>query len=241
VADLWGPLPVPNVAPAAGEAPSDPALSYLLAFLKAFLQDDGNATGAWTRAGVAPNIPIVRSVFPYDPSEGGFLETQLPALYGWRSEMQAPEQIADGVRTRVSTLALLWVFPPAQGPTQRVRESITNAIASAVDLAIERGRTPRFKVTGDTDPRSAAEGSDVWRFMAFWHLRLGVVRPAKLDVPVTTAGKTETRHYDAVALNLTLEEDLTLDMGRFDALAGLDLKIENAADVLVGEDLIPPV
>ncbi len=237
--DHWGALPIPNAAPAAGEAPGDPALTYLLGFLKAFLQDDANATGAWTRAGIAPAIPIIRKAFPYDPSEGGFVETALPALYGWRSEMQAPEQLADTVRVRASTIALLWVFPPATQATQMVRESITNAIASAIDLAIERGRTPAFIVAGDTDPLAATQGSDVWRWMAFWHLRMGVARPAKLDVPAADGSKT--RHYDAIAMTVLLEEDLSIDMSRYAALAGLDLIVENEAGAVVGEDLLPHV
>ena len=155
--------------------------------------------------------------------------------------MQPPEQIADAYRTRTSTITLLWVMPPAQDAAARARQPITNALASGIDLAIERGRTPSFVVPGDPDPLAATQGSDVWHWMAFWQLRMGTARPAALDVPVTTAKGTETRHYDAVLFTLTLEEDLTLDMSRFDALAGLDLRVTNADDVLVGEDLVPPV
>jgi hypothetical protein len=239
--DHWGALPLPAVAPATGAAPGDPALTYLLGFLKAFLQDDANLTAAWTIAGVAPSQPIVNRAFAHDPNEGAFNEASLPALYGWRSEMQAPEQLADDVRTRASTITLLWVFPMATQANQAVRRPIFNAIAHAVDLAVERGRTPSFVVPGDTDPNAAFLGSNVWTWMAFWQLRMGAARPAKLDVPVKTATATEIRHYDAIQITLSLEEDLSVDMSRYDALAGLDLKLEDDAAVVLAEDLIPPV
>lgn len=240
-ADKWGPLAIPALAPTAGQAPGDPALTYLLGFLKAFLQDDANVTAAWTLAGVAPTLPIVKSAFAHDPNEGAFNEASLPALYGRRSEMLPPEQIADGIRTRVSTITLLWVFPPATQATQAVRRPIMNAIAHAVDLAVERGRTPSFVVPGDTDPNATLLGSNVWTWMAFWQLRMGAARPAKVDVPVKTAKGIETNRYDALQITLSLEEDLSIDMRRYDALKGLDLRLENDAGDVLAEDLIPPV
>jgi hypothetical protein len=242
VAEHYGPLAIPAQAPAAGQAVGDPALSYLLAFLKAFMQDDGGVTAAWTVSGVAPGIPVVRGVYPYDPTEGGFVENQLPALYGWRSEILPPEQLADDVRIRTSTVTLLWVFPfTPQGAVQMRRESMTNAIHAAVDRAIERGRTPSFKVTGDTDTNAATLGSFAWNWMAFWQLRVGGARPAKLDIAITGAkGERETRHYDAVQMTLSVDEELTFDLSAYAPLAGLDLIIHRPDGTTEGEDLIPP-
>jgi hypothetical protein len=239
--DLWGPLPIPNVPPEEGEAAGDPLLSTLLSYLRAFLVDDDNGEAAWDAPGVAPRMAFMQKVFAHDPRRREFNERDLPSLYGWRSEMQAPDQVADDIRTRVSVLTLLWVFPTAPQAFQASRDPMINAIGHGVDLAIERGRTPSWVVAGDPDPLAAMFGSLVWTFLSVARLNAGTVRPAALDVPVKGG---EMRSYAAVEMTITVEEILTIDLTRFDAMAGggLDLKlVDTTGAILLAEDLVPPV
>jgi len=238
MADLWGALPIPNVAPEEGQAAGDPLLTYLLSYLFAFLVEDDNGEAAWTALGVAPGYPFMQRALPFDPRRRGFNEKDLPSLYGWRSEMQPPEQIADSIRTRVSTISLLWVFPFAPQAHQIGRDPIVNAIHASIDLAIERGRTPSWRVPSDTDPIAATEGSLVWHYLSVAHIRAGAARPASLDIAMDDKAKP-SKSYPAVEMSITVEEVLTLDLTRFDALAGLDLKRENDAADLLSEDLVP--
>src|SRR3954464_8415418 len=121
-----GGLSVP-LAPAATKTDTiaDPALDVVIAYFKAILM--AYADAAWKS--VAPGEPIVRRTFTHDPEEYEFVETDLPALYLFRtgSNKNAEDQ-AEDIREHTDGVRLFWIMPPASQDKQRRRAPIVAAL-----------------------------------------------------------------------------------------------------------------
>lgn len=228
--DTWGDVQIPTtgalpftpiftsawVTPATVPI-ADPTLAVILDFLATFVVSDANVNTAWTPVAGAAGTSIIKRIFPHDPSEVVFSTSHLPALYLWR-ESSKQEYAADDWLMDISQVKGLWVYPLAQQANQRARQPVINALAKAIGVAIERGRTPSWKQPTDPDPDTVSLGSLMYlygNFEAFW---LESWRMGKLLVPA--ADKTETDSYPAIDFTFTLREKLDYGLGRFPTLAG---------------------
>lgn len=149
MADTFGALALPLVAPGTGHQPGDAALGPLSSFCAAIL----NAYGTTAWQSVAPGMPCVRVVYTHDPTDYVFNERDLPALYVTRAKGKA-EWLADDWAISRDTITAWWVFPTAQQATQRVRDNITNGIVRLLQAAIARGSDPAWQWSGDARPTS---------------------------------------------------------------------------------------
>ncbi len=183
-----GALAIPLTAPAEGSTVGDPAISIFADFFKAVL--NANAPIAWTA--VMPPVvtatktvtyPVVRTVLTHDPREIEFSEADLPALYMDRTGGKAPIWQTEDWRVSPDTWTLLWVFPNAVQAKQKLRNSITNALAKIIDRAVERTRDPAYVAAGDPDPRAASIAAD----------------PDAIKTSI--AGSTATESYGGADLN----------------------------------------
>lgn len=221
MSDLFGPLPVPLVAPKTGEAVADPFISTTLSFFAAVL--NANAPAAWRAVFKdVPNAPVVKGTFTDDPEpeNGVFNESQLPALFFWRSDVRDPVYIAEDWLTQESRCTLLWVMPPAADRLKRsLRTSVINGIARTLMMMVERDCDPSWVVPGDLDPKAATRGSlfSVWG--AWMEFMVGAWKPYQLKVRMLDRG-APPRPYDAVRITCRVVERLTYDLTVFDASAG---------------------
>ncbi len=149
MADTFGALELPLVAPAPGHQPGDAALGPLSSFCAAIL----NAYGTTAWQSVAPGMPCVRTTYTHDPTDYVFNEKDLPALYLTRNRGKA-EWLADDWCISRDTIAGWWVFPPEPQAKQRVRDNITNGLVRLLQAAIARGADPAWQWSGDTRPTS---------------------------------------------------------------------------------------
>jgi hypothetical protein len=217
VADQWGPIQIPLAAGLEGDAVGDPALSTLLAFLKAYLVDDKAAEAEWNRIGVAPNQPCVKTTQVWNPSDAhgdhrgvSFNTADLPGLFAFREESKQ-EWISEDIVRDTAQVKIFWVFPIAVQGTQRVRQSFGNALVKLITVAIERGRTPSWKVAGDPDDRAADEGSLVYTFLNATAFYLTKWRPTR----VVVEGDTQKQSYAAIEITIEWLEDLEQGLDRF--------------------------
>ena len=227
MADLYGGTAIPLAVPAPADVFSDPTIQVTLAFLKAFLQADANATAMWNASGVAPGIPVVRSIVATDPSQSDqmFRTNDLPALYMWRGDEQSRiEQVADSWRVETSMLKLLWIPPTTKREISTNRNNIFNGIAKACDIALERCRTPGFTYSGDTDPRSATLGSNIHDITRAVRMRLDGWKG--VDIQLINADGSRGERYSALEMHVYLEEKLEPDTTRAtQALGGVQITI----------------
>lgn len=220
MSDTFGLPQFPLQPPTQGQAVADPALTILLSYLKAFLCDDQMATGAWQVAGVSPGNPPVVGTFPFDPEEDLFNSRDLPALYLWR-DSASNEWLAEDYLIESSTLKLLWVFPSGTPENQAVRTPFVNGLVKAIQIAIERNRTPSWKQPNDTDPDTSRYGSALGNYLGAWLLR--VDRWRRTHVVERGIDSSTRGVYTAVEVQLTLQEPWTVDItdpARFDPTSG---------------------
>lgn len=240
--DVWGAITVPTQAPSLprnpGDAysPGDPALGLYLSFLRAFLQTDGNAIALWTAVGMAPSYPAVNQIRAHNPSDTeadslgmGFNTKDLPALYMWR-ESSKHETIAEDWLMDESVAKILWVFPTAAQPQQRVRAPFASAMAKLVASAIERGRTPSWRIAGDGDPLTPTQGSFVHFFANIYSLVAVGWRPTKVVVDPVEGGKPAS--FPAVELTYELKENQQRDIGFYTFPAALSQSVANGNAIL---------
>jgi len=237
MADKWGPIQIPLAAGSPEDAVGDPALTTLLGFLLAFL--NANAVKVWNAIGVAPGLPCVKNVRPWNPSDAhgdhrglSFNTSDLPALYAWRDEAKQ-EWLAEDYLRDITTLKVLWVFPMALQAGQRVRQPFTNAITKLVAVAIERGRTPGWIVDGDPDPRAADEGSSLYTYLNDVAINLLKCRPAR----VTVEGDAKPLSYAAAELTFELLEDLEIGLDAYAETKSLRVQQSNAGGDVVDDAL----
>ena len=222
-ADVWGLISQPAQPPPPGESKGDPALWIYLQFLQAWLQTDHEATALWAAVGMAPNAPVVKAIYAHSPTDEaelyglGLSNTTLPALFMWvkgGGDSSSVEWQAEEWAVKTKDVRLLWVFPDTVQQFQRSRESFCNAMGDAIFVAIERGRTPSFKVAGDPDPLAATRGSYVHLFTAVMAMTAVKWGPAKVRInSVGPKGEGQASVIEKNALEVRFEmlENLVRD------------------------------
>lgn len=241
MSDTYGGLPIPAPAPTNPPTPSaagDPLLGWTADFVKAVL--NANAPLAWNA--VAPNTPVVKTVFLHDPRPEVFNERDLPALFVYRDEGHVADELewtADDYRFERGQIVLLWIPPTATQDKRAIRAPIVNAIGKVLDLAIERGRDPAWIVTGDTDPQAASKGSVLATWAGWASFGVKAIRRATITIPKGVDKAT----YEAVAIGCYVEELAVEDITKFDALAGVDATFKSPdqgtglGDFVLGEEI----
>lgn len=208
--DTIGGTQIPLVASAKGEVVTDPLVQVLLLFLKAYLQDDANATAAWDTVGVAPGQKVVTKTFSYDPRKAGlpFNEKDLPALYLWRGN-SVDDWEGEDRQVEVTQLHLFWVMAPDVQEKLAARVNFINGLRKAITNALEHGRTPSFKVVGDPDYQAGAYGSAYGGFTGAERLWIDSSRPTTFAVdgiPVPGDRPPPPRIYQGLEMLLTARE-----------------------------------
>jgi len=203
-------IPIQPIDPSV-DAPGDPALNVLLSYLQAFLVKDQNAEIAWRVPGVDPAHPPVKETFTYDPQEYVFNAASVPCLYCWREDGSFA-WMADDWDVTTDTLKLLWVFPMT-GPIEAAipSSSFVNGLVKAINIAIERGRTPSWQVAGDTDPVAPVQGSFLGTYLNAFALTLRSWR--RTHVTERDDAEKVVGVYPAIEMRLELQETWAADSG----------------------------
>lgn len=222
MSDLFGPLPIPLVDPASGEAAGDPLLTTLLSFFQDTL--NSNASAAWSAVFTDdPASPVVKTTYAHDPEDTAsvFNENALPALYLFRGDVKDPVWIAEDWQTQESALTLYWVMPVIAVREKRVlRLPIINGIARVLNEAVEFS----------TDTRRVPTG--------VLKLEIGAWKPYVLKLPMLDRNG-QPRRYDALRLKVTVIEYLTFDADQYPPVDYLDLKVyepDIATGLLMGDE-----
>lgn len=158
MADTFGALVLPVTA---GDQPAgDPALTRLGSYLKAVV--NAQCAAAWLearpRSEPTEALPI-KFALAVNPEEDGFNDAHLPALYLFREDGNFGQRAEDW-RSDESHIRILWVQPSAKQPEHAIRKPFFNAVAKAIDDALERGRDPVWQDAGDTEPLSITVAAD---------------------------------------------------------------------------------
>lgn len=235
IADRWGAVDIP-AQPAPQIAgfnptlyPGDPALTYVLSFLYAFLVTDGNANVPWFAQWGYPLINSPLSLFDHNPSEAVFNTSYLAALYLWRDDQQGGqfEREADDWEVETSNWTMLWALPLGGQELQRQRAAYANQFVKAVVTGLERGLTPSWVQPGDPDPLAAQRGS----FLGYWtnvmRMRATKWRRSKIRVPMSNGAPAQD--FPAVEIRFEVRERLQPDLRRFQPMGWLDMKILRTA------------
>lgn len=153
MADAFGTLEFP-AQPQGDDAASDATLQkfgdYLAAVIRSKLGD------AW--GSIAPGAQIIKKIGLYDPKVAGFISTDLPGLFVWRSRMQA-ERMADDWYVDHSELSVLWCPDPIPQGQLTKRIPFLNGVAKTIYYAIVTGRDPAWVDAEDADTDSRTLGS----------------------------------------------------------------------------------
>jgi hypothetical protein len=177
MADTYGAIQLPILAPAAGFPVSDPALKYLADFAKAVIL--AKCATAWDE--VAPGEPIVREVFYHNPERGGVSDVDCPCLYVWRDKIVRERTAADWL-SRITSWRFLWLLAPEEEGARLLQVPILAGLDAALDHSFFWRRHPDWTVTGDTDPVAATRGSLINRWCHFDTMALGDAGEIGLDV-----------------------------------------------------------
>lgn len=248
--DLVGSTVIPLVAPATGEACTDPVLTYLLSFFQAV----GNAysVAAWQAVQPGAGALPIKTIHAYNPETEGIVESELPALFLWRAEQSNSEEIADDLELFTGRLMLQWVPPTMVVAQRRARDTFARGLFLVLNTYFERGRDPAWYVPGDkypertdlTDAQNAANtralGSVLGHYATFWRCRLKSWVRKELTIRMLD-GASKT--YPSFLATCPIEEDATRDITRFDELeGGVDITIpKNSDDDNADEDLVEGV
>lgn len=170
--DYFGAVPIPLGAPIGEQPIDDPALYHFLKFVQAFV--NANSLLAWGQLypeAVAENMPanngdMIFRVHTHDPQEGEFNDTDLPALFAWRTKVD-DEHPADDWRTEDVQVTIRWLLPALMGQDKlTTMHPLISALAKMVRVALARGQDPSWVVPGDPDPKAARQGSVLVRWMS---------------------------------------------------------------------------
>jgi hypothetical protein len=179
MADIFGSMTVPTVAPVTGELVGFPELGLFADFCKTVLPVD--AGESWEA--IAPDVPIVVNVYTHDPKLL-FDDSKLPALYIWPGQSNF-ERLYDGVCVTRTTLEFLWVMEPAQEETLALRQPAQSMVARLLSEELYQERHASWKVTGDTDPFAADWGSSLSAYCGILDQILpGEFKPVFENLPV---------------------------------------------------------
>ena len=237
VTDRWGAVQFPAQLPPAGvQYPGDPALTYVLQFLYAWLVLDGAANVPWQTAFNYPIIKSSLSLLPFNPSERTFNSSYLPALYLWRDDQQGGrfDRVADDWLIETSTWTMLWALPLGSQENQRSRTTYANQFVKAVAVGIERSVTPSWVMPGDPDPNAATRGSH----LGYWTniLRLFMTGWKRSRIRVQMADGTAPQEFPAVEMKFEVKERHTPTIQRFGPLGYLDQRTFNPSGSVSGRE-----
>ena len=204
------PLAVPNSGETIADRPLDLVLAYIRALFNAY------ASAAWHS--VAPGEPIVRKAFTHDPDEYNFAETDLPALYLFRTgSARNSEDIATSIRIAPDNVKLFWVLPYVEQVKQTKRVPFISALGKLIDLKIKRTRDPCFVLASDPDPSKTAEGTVVMRAAGLQELKFLQWKKTQLLIKVGAGESANRRAYAALECSIEFTEQL---VQRFDDITG---------------------
>lgn len=227
-------------------SPGDVSLMYLLSYFSTVA--NANAAQAWNAAGVAPNVPVVRRIFPDDPDEIGMSEAYLPAMFLWCTSVGEAYRKAEDYLVRDCKLRLLWIphMPPGQDK-QKTRGPFGKGLHAVLVQAIDQLRDPSWTVVGDTDPLAIGGpnpvgtqfsakpgGSLISNFVKFYHLFMTSWKPVKWVEKGMGPG-VNPLVFDAFEGELEMLELWNVDLGRFDLLSG------GLVETLVSADVPPRI
>jgi hypothetical protein len=161
MADTYGAIELPVLAPTDGPDPnvaalsavSDPGLDTMLAFLKAVV--NAELSDAWHKR--APAQDPIGFVFPYNPEDAGggfFNDRKGGALYGYRKPNVAGYDYTDGFRVTEDAWTFLWVPPEQPQARSGPYKPIINGLAKVVDEAVYLTRHPAYQKPLDQDPKA---------------------------------------------------------------------------------------
>jgi hypothetical protein len=219
-----GGLAVPLVPPSTATATiDDPALDVVVGYIAAIVRTYAGA--AW-RA-VAPGEPLLRRTFTHDPEDYEFAETDLPALYAFRTGSAKPtEDQAEDYRISTDTVRLFWVMPRASTEQQRRRVPFIQALGKLIDLAIDRGRDPAYVRSDDPDPTKTAQGTVLLRASGLHWLRSKGW--TKTNLAIKMAAGDASRTYQALDMKLEFEEQEIQGYDDLASIPNLDLMVSIA-------------
>lgn len=194
-------------------APNEPCLAICADFVACFLVNASMVRAAWNAiSGKANAGDAVRSLWLHNPAKAVFSSDHTPSLYFWR-EGGHVQQDADDWRRSYSQVKGLWVFPTAFQEVQFRRANFGNTLFDAIDIGIERGRDPNWKVVNDPDPLAALQGSLFWSFAGFDEFTLKSWRHARLTIEgATKVGGFD--NYQGIEFTFDLVEKVTYGLGR---------------------------
>lgn len=209
-------LPVPVVPAELGQATGDPVLDTLLDFFAAVITAD--CTAAWGT--LLANQPVVKRRFAHNPGNEAFKPATTPALFLWRESTQRARNVTAGWRVRPSRLLLRWVPPAAVWQEKQRRwEPFTNAVVSALDLAVERGRHPAWK-HDETTEQGAYLGSLLYDYIRVHKLEIARDDVRRTTMSITMEGNAPALSYDVLDIPIDLEELVVSDpAANYDELA----------------------
>lgn len=171
--------------------------------------------------------PPIREVFINDPKTGSFVDSSLPALYIFRSKIGSSIWKAADWIIRPSTLTLRLVLPPMQQEHRADLSNFINLYASALDIAVERGRHPAWRYKDDTDARSARLGSPLYEYAGLYKLEVGDTRPGTLELRMADAPPMS---FDTIDSSYEAVEKIEPDITRYPENGGLQVRVTTETD-----------
>lgn len=223
------PLFPPSANDPSAVAVGDPCLSVILDYLATFLVTDKAALEAWQS--VAGGESPVARVFPHNPADAAFSVAFLPALFMWRESATNAWAAEDWLR-ETTVVKSLWVWKPTTQAKERIRTPMVNGIVKAINVGIERGRTPSWKQPGDVDPLTVTFGSLFWTYAAFEGFELTSYTTTR---PLIVQNQDGSRlYYPAIELTFTLRENLDVGIDGLDPLGAADLTVTDGTTTIEG-------
>lgn len=233
MADTYGAIELPLPLPPPDGSIGDPLLDYSLAYFQAVLNAKG--ADAWQTVAPGQNSPPVKTVIPNDPAELIFNERNLPCLYMWRGEGDAPERMAEDIYCTRDKLYVLWVFPPATQDKQSVRSNFVAYITKQLHIAIDLCRDPAWVVDVDPDQSALTYGSVFPRFAGWAEMYMGkwTLRPLVIDM----GQGVDKRTYPAYRAVIDVTEVFDFDITKFPKNS-VDVTVSNAAGATIAERIL---
>jgi len=198
--------------PARPGTDGDPALKvvgdYFLAVVNHF-------AGAHLRALLGETTHA--KVIPRDPTDAGaYSDTDLPALFVWRSDSEDLTEIGDDLFESVSAINLALVLGPTNRERRNDRRRDLNPVRKAFAIAALKKRHPSY-VHRDDKPEDAPNhgeaveyGSDVETLAGLSHWKLAQQGVKHQEVTIETPGSSDRDPSDAITCTLDVREYVEL-------------------------------
>lgn len=210
--DVWGAITIPLQTGIPNQPAGDPALFYIVDFLRTFLATDKAAVAQWTIAGVAPLSPPVLTTVVGRPDDKTYRISipDLPTLFIWRDggTFDVWGEDWEIVRDKVK---IVWVLPLAIPQNTQSQLPFANAMVKCIYDGIELGRTPSWQQPNDPDVLAVTQGSLLYTYAAFVHLILQSWRPT--FVHITDTAKRTVGDFAAVEMTFEMIENRQIGTG----------------------------